>query len=136
VVDAGVQASSCPASSRPTRRPPCPRDPPPRPAGARARRVRLGVTDVGEALLLPMVETAGLHHAAGIAAVEKSTGSSSAVRPVDVAGVQARRGPVMTAIASVVRPSGRPARSSACSPDVPTCSRWRRRSTSWPSIPT
>ena len=77
------------------------------PAGGRstgAARTALGVTDVGEALLLPMVETAaGLHHAADIAAVDGVDGIF--IGPYDLSmslGCKPGEEPVMTAIASVV----------------------------------
>jgi len=77
------------------------------PAGGRstgAARTALGVTDVGEALLLPMVETAaGLHNAADIAAVDGVDGIF--IGPYDLSmslGCKPGQEPVMTAIASVV----------------------------------
>jgi len=77
------------------------------PAGGRstgAARTALGVTDVGEALLLPMVETAaGLHNAADIAAVDGVDGIF--IGPYDLSmslGCKPGEEPVMTAIASVV----------------------------------
>ena len=77
------------------------------PAGGRstgAARTALGVTDVGEALLLPMVETAvGLHHAADIATVDGVDGIF--IGPYDLSmslGCKPGEEPVMTAIASVV----------------------------------
>ena len=77
------------------------------PAGGRstgAARTALGVTDVGEALLLPMVETAaGLHNAADIAAVDGVDGIF--IGPYDLSmSLECKPGeePVMTAIASVV----------------------------------
>ena len=107
VVDAGVQgvivpgvesADEAAALVRAIRLPP---------AGGRstgAARTALGVTDVGEALLLPMVETAaGLHHAADIAAVDGVDGIF--IGPYDLSmslGCKPGEEPVMTAIASVV----------------------------------
>jgi 4-hydroxy-2-oxoheptanedioate aldolase len=107
VVDAGVQGVIVPgvesaeeagALVRAIRLPP---------VGGRstgAARTALGVTDVGEALLLPMVETsAGLDHAADIAAVDGVDGIF--IGPYDLSmslGCKPGDEPVMTAIASVV----------------------------------
>jgi 4-hydroxy-2-oxoheptanedioate aldolase len=69
-----------------------------------AARTSLGVTDVGEPLLFPMVETsAGLEAAADIAAVEGVDGIF--IGPYDLSmsiGCRPGEEPVMTAIASVV----------------------------------
>ena len=107
VVDAGVQgvivpgvesADEAAALVRAIRLPP---------AGGRSTgsaRSALGVTGVGEPLLLPMVETsAGLAHAAQIAAVEGVDGIF--IGPYDLSmslGCKPGEEPVMTAIASVV----------------------------------
>jgi 2-keto-3-deoxy-L-rhamnonate aldolase RhmA len=107
VVDAGVQgvivpgvesADEAAALVRAIRLPP---------VGGRSTgsaRSALGVTDVGEPLLLPMVETsAGLEHAADIAAVDGVDGIF--IGPYDLSmslGCRPGEEPVMTAIASVV----------------------------------